>query len=151
MMSLTREATLLSIKVSQLGFLSLLLGGLVGCNQLASIAVPALYKTTPIANLQQHQGGTVYLEGKVGDRAPLLGSGAYQLQDASGQIWIVTSRRLPAVGDSVLIEGQVNYKRIPVGEQDLGELYVIEVQQLQFEPADELLPTDELFFPHKSQ
>lgn len=155
MIALTREAILpLSVKISHFSLLSLLLGGLLGCDRLASsLAFSVLTKVTPIGNLQQQQQGqTVYLEGEVGDRAPFLGSGAYQLRDETGEIWVITNGRLPATGSEVSIEGQVSYSNIPVGEQDLGELYIVQVQQLQSESGDTTpQSTDELFLPHKGQ
>ena len=147
---------ILSKRPSQLGLFSLLLGGLLGCGQLtiSSFALPGLASVTPIEQLQQQpKQRIVYLQGKVSDRAPFVGSGAYQLQDSTGTIWVFSEQSLPQPGTEILIKGQLNYASIPVGEQDLGEVYVIQLQQEQ-EPNQAkppAKPVDDLFLPHKSQ
>ncbi len=74
---------------------------------------------------------TVYLQGTVSDRAPLLSGHAYQLQDGSGRIWVITTRELPDLGEERLIQGTVRYQSIPVSGQELGERFVEETQVLQ--------------------
>lgn len=72
----------------------------------------------------------IYLEGKVTTIAPFLTGGAYQLQDATGKIWVVTNQTLPSVGDEVAIAGEVKFQSIPISGQDIGEAYVQEQEQL---------------------
>lgn len=78
---------------------------------------------------------TVYLQGKVSDRAPFLSGHAYRLQDDSGQIWVITTSELPEIGEERLIQGTVRYQSIPVSGQELGERFVEETQVLQRSPA----------------
>lgn len=108
----------------------------LGCSSLNYLGValsnPPL---TPISQLQQSQPeATVYLQGKVSNLAPFLDSGAYQLQDETGRIWVLTEQKLPFQGQKIAIEGQVTYQPIPVEGKDLGELYVLEVKQLDSQP-----------------
>ncbi|WP_309236487.1 hypothetical protein [Microcoleus sp. FACHB-672] len=114
----------------QLGTLTLLLGGLISCGQLAKIG--ANVNITNIRDLQQNRTAysTVYLKGRVENQAPFLGTGAYEVRDATGSIWVITTKALPNKGDEVLIKGEVQYKSIPVGGQDLGEVYLTEVEKL---------------------
>lgn len=146
----------LNVRVFQLGLLPLLLGGLIGCNQLANsgFAFPGRgnLPLTQIGELQQQQNGDsiVYLKGKVGRGAPFLGSGAYQLQDPTGTVWVLTDESLPSQGDEVLIKGQVEYQSIPFGEQELGEFYLVELEQLERQAKPPAKPVDDLFLPHKS-
>lgn len=88
---------------------------------------------TKISEIQQKKEGftTVYLQGKVGIRAPFLKAGAYKLQDATGEIWVITNQTVPNVGDEVVIKGQLQFQAIPVSGQELGEVYVQEEQQLE--------------------
>jgi uncharacterized protein YdeI (BOF family) len=72
----------------------------------------------------------VYLQGQVTNRAPLLGSGAYQLKDTTGTIWVFTNQTLPNVGDQVSIKGKLQFQSIPIGVQELGEVYVQQEQLL---------------------
>ncbi len=107
-------------------------GGVIGCSNSGLLGLGG--NVTKIGNIQQNQNNTdatVYLQGEVTTRAPFLGSGAYKLKDASGTIWVIANQTLPNVGDEVLIKGQVQFQSIPVGGQELGEVYVQEEQQLK--------------------
>jgi hypothetical protein len=125
----------LNSKIFRIGMLPFLVGGLVSCKLLANLgfAFPDQSNAlTPIAELKNHQntGSTVYLQGKVSHQAPFLGSGAYQIQDNTGKIWVITYQQLPQLGKEVLIEGQIEYESIPIDGQEMGELYILEVKQL---------------------
>ncbi|NEO46704.1 MAG: DNA-binding protein, partial [Moorea sp. SIO4A3] len=55
---------------------------------------------------------------------------------------------LPNIGDQVLIQGKPQFQSIPIAGQDLGELFIQELEQLQrqvYQPKSPLLPapTDE--------
>ncbi|HIK28757.1 MAG: hypothetical protein N3E45_12860 [Oscillatoriaceae bacterium SKW80] len=117
--------------ILRLGMAILLLGGLYSCGSMAILFgdVPV----TPISELQQARDAntTVYLKGTVGSLAPFLEGGAYQLQDATGSIWVVTDGALPAQGDIVKIKGNVTYQSIPIAGKELGEIYIKEIEQLQ--------------------
>lgn len=78
---------------------------------------------------------TVYLQGKVAHRVPLLESQMYQLQDASGRIWVLTDQKDLQLDDKVLIKGNVRYQSIPLVGKDFGEVYVQEQQQLEHTSA----------------
>lgn len=115
-------------------FLVLLGGGLVSCSNVAQIGNSAINigdragNVTKIGDLKPKQNAStqVYLQGKVIDQAPFLKAGAYQIQDATGKIWIVTNQTLPNVGDTIVIKGKLEFKSIPLGGQELGEVYVEE-------------------------
>ncbi|HEY9604742.1 MAG TPA: hypothetical protein V6C85_24270 [Allocoleopsis sp.] len=102
-------------------------GGLVSCSLL-----PLSGNVMKIGDLQKRQKteDRVYLQGQVTNRAPFLTNGAYRLQDSSGAIWVIADQNLPNVGDEVTIEGQLHYQSIPIGGQDLGEVYVLEQKQI---------------------
>lgn len=122
-------------RVLALACLSLLLGGLTAGAQMALFGASG---GTDIGEIQQKRdvNSTVYLQGKVEKRAPFLGAGgAYQLQDATGSVWVITNKTLPNQGDEVSIKGSVNYESIPVAGLELGEVYIKEQEQLQRKPA----------------
>jgi predicted small lipoprotein YifL len=110
--------------------LPFLLSGILGCGQLINLELPSS-DTVAIGQLpQQHQQQeTVQVRGKVKKVVPLVGSGAYQLEDETGAIWVVTPETLPQIGDEIIIEGTLNYQSIPIGEKDLGEFYVREIKK----------------------
>jgi hypothetical protein len=74
----------------------------------------------------------VTLRGKVQAIAPLVGSSAYQLQDASGSIWVLTNNpNALKVGDVILMKGQTRYEVILIAGQDQGEIYIQEQEILE--------------------
>lgn len=107
-------------------------GGLVSCSLL-----PLSGNVIKIGDIQKRQktDDRVYLQGQVTNRAPFLTNGAYRLQDSSGAIWVIADRILPNVGDELTIEGQLQYQSIPIGGQDLGEVYVLEEKQIGRKPG----------------
>jgi hypothetical protein len=114
---------------------SLLWGiGLIGCSSTGNLHVAlSTPDLTPINEIQQRadKSNVVYLKGNVGDRAPFLGSGAYQLQDQTGTIWIVTQKPLPSKGDEMSIKGEIQSQSIAIGQQQAQELYIVELEQLE--------------------
>ncbi|MEM7759813.1 MAG: hypothetical protein AAF298_17040 [Cyanobacteria bacterium P01_A01_bin.40] len=79
---------------------------------------------------------TVYLAGKVVQIAPFVEHAAYQIEDATGKIWVVTTQVPPQVGESINLKGQIKYQSLPFAEQELGELYLVELEQVAI-PANE--------------
>jgi hypothetical protein len=117
-----------------------MLGGLLGCSNQALSTVKAADVTsiqqgsdpTKIEQIQQApRGSTVYLRGKVLHLAPLLGTIAYELQDASGHIWVTAPAPFPTVGEEVLIRGILRYQTIRLGNQEQGSIYIEQQEQMQ--------------------
>lgn len=105
----------------------------MGCMQFSSseITFPSEknLSLTSISEINRQQiKEKVYLKGQVEATAPLLKRGAYKLEDEKGSIWIVTTQKLPQLGDILLIEGRVEYRDIPLGETNQEERYVQELQ-----------------------
>lgn len=95
---------------------------LVSCGHVRS----QQYELTAIADLEPAQA-TVFLQGTVGAQVPFVGSGAYALEDGTGQVWIITGRRLPARGSEVTLQGEIQFRSIPMDNEEFGELYVMEL------------------------
>jgi hypothetical protein len=110
--------------VGRLHLFSLALAlGLTGCG------------TSTVKQIQDHPhrnwfNSTVYLRGQVSDRVPLLDAQVYQLEDATGKIWVLTDKATPKKGDAVYIKGIVKFEAIPVEGQEFGEAYIEEQAQL---------------------
>ena len=123
------------------GSLSLVLAsGFFSCGNLPMSQLNLGFNLASIGDIQQKRqvDGEVYLRGKVENRAPFVGNAAYQLQDGTGTIWVLTNQALPQLGDEVLLKGEVRYKSITLKElagKDLGEVYVEEMEQLKRTPA----------------
>jgi hypothetical protein len=118
-------------------------GGLVGCSKSAPLGMHGLtisqfgVNVTKINELPQNPNATatVYIQGQVADHAPFLAAGAYEVQDATGTIWVLTNKTVPSVGDQVLIKGQVQFQSIPLAGKEFGEVYVQEQEQLKRKPG----------------
>ncbi|MEG4628631.1 DNA-binding protein [Microcoleus sp. AR_TQ3_B6] len=123
------------------GSLSLVLAsGFFSCGNLPMSQLNLGFNVASIGDIQKKRqvDGEVYLRGKVENRAPFVGNAAYQLQDGTGAIWVLTNQALPQLGDEVLLKGEVRYKSITLKElagKDLGEVYVEEMEQLKRTPA----------------
>ena len=105
--------------------------GLLGCSlpsqwgiALSNSPINAITKIGQ-ANTQK----TIQIQGKVITTAPLIDQGAYQLSDETGTIWVLTNQTLPDKGEEIIVRGQLQYQSIPVGRQDLGEFYLVELNQ----------------------
>jgi hypothetical protein len=138
--ALSRRQRPPSLMIYLLPLYVLLFGiGLVGCSNSIPIGFTGFnigslgINFTKIRDIPQNPDAdaTAYLQGQVISRAPLMGSGAYKLKDATGTIWVFTNQTLPNLGDQVLIKGQLRFQSIPISGQELGEVYVQEQQQLE--------------------
>jgi hypothetical protein len=118
-----------------------------------ALADPAI---TDIGKVNPESGeSNIYLKGKVTAHAPLLSGGAYQLEDKTGKVWVLTNEKLPQQGTEIAIEGRVKYQDISIGQQNMGELYIVQVQQIDRTSTPEPsvtptpIPQDDLFLPHR--
>jgi len=101
-----------------------------------------------VQQVQGLRGQSVVLRGRVGDRAPLIGGQVYQLQDATGSVWVVSPNTSQQAGEAVKIRGIVQFEPIPpeiLGQPaeapataqpraESGEIY-LEEQWMQLEAA----------------
>jgi hypothetical protein len=102
-----------------------LLTGLTGCRMVSTVQQ---VQENPQRNWFT---ATVYLQGTVGDRAPLLEAQLYELQDSTGKIWVLSRAKPLPSGKQVLIKGQVRYQAIEIGGQNFGDVYIEEEEQLE--------------------
>lgn len=117
--------------------LGLMLAGLYSCSNLAESVGLNVSNIGEISKTQT-MDANIYLKGKVEDRAPFLGTGAYQLQDSTGSIWVLTKLPVPLPGEQMLIQGTVRYQQIQLKElagKELGGVYVEELQRLERTPS----------------
>jgi hypothetical protein len=109
-----------SVRLRQISLGVTLLVTLVGCRS------PLI---TPKEISSQKVGKTVYLTGKVGHLAPFLGNGAYQVEDGTGKIWVVTAQTLPQVNQQINLKGKIEYQSLPFADQELGDFYLVELER----------------------
>jgi hypothetical protein len=77
---------------------------------------------------------TVYLQGTVGDRVPLLSGQVYQLKDDTGEVWVLSDHKTLTSGAKVRIKGRVYLEKIEAEGMDLSEAYV---RELEVSPVEE--------------
>lgn len=125
-----KRVTLASISV-------FLIGGLFGCQNLAQ-SVGVNVNTISEVKEKSAIDTTVTIQGKVQNRSPFLGMGAYQLQDNTGQILVLTKKTIPPLGKELVIKGVIRSQKIMLKElpgKDLGEVYIEEQEILTEDTA----------------
>ena len=120
-------------KISALAIYSLLGFGLVSCGGLSPYTMNGidLVAGVNVVNIRdltykQNKEATVYLRGKVRRQVPLVDWRVYQLQDATGSIWILSKKTNLRPQEQVLIKGKVRHQSIPIAGKDFGEVYLEE-------------------------
>jgi hypothetical protein len=110
--------------------------GLAGCNPLGTMPTMLTGKDAigAIAAGEQLAGDTVVVRGQVNARAPLVDAQLYQLQDASGEIWVLSTDTTVQLGDQLTIRGQVAYAQVETPGASPGQLYLQELEQLERSP-----------------
>lgn len=73
--------------------------GLMGCRETTIARI--------LAEPNRYHDDEVGLKGDVIRSASLLGRGAYQLDDGTGTIWVVSSKGVPREGARVAVRGKV--------------------------------------------
>ncbi len=105
----------------------ILLSSLIGCK-------PPQISVEQISD--RKVGKTIYLKGKVVHLAPFVDNSAYQIEDPTGRAWVVTTEKPPKLGQKISIKGKIEYQSLPFAEQELGDFYLVELEQLDFAIAD---------------
>ncbi|MDR9402549.1 MAG: DNA-binding protein [Halothece sp. Uz-M2-17] len=107
---------------------------LVGSLVFSLLSLASCQSTSPeviaIAALDSKIEASVYVQGTVRDRAPLLNQTAYQLQDNTGKIWVITNNLAPESGQTITIQAKIKSKSMVLHQQRAQELYLQEVQRL---------------------
>ena len=124
-------------KIQAIQLSVLLLVSVVGCSPLpqSGAGMLSLRPNVDVTNIQALQqqrelDRIVHIQGNVVRQVPLMQKQAYKIQDQTGSIWIVTQKDAPKSGKAVLVKGKVRYQQIPIGSQDLGEIYIEEQTKL---------------------
>lgn len=109
-------------KLKYSGLWWIILSSLISCQ------VPS---TTIQEISSQKTGRAINLTGKVIHIAPFVANSAYQLEDHTGKVWVVTEKNLPQLGQQINIKGKIEYQSLPFAEQELGDFYIVELEQLE--------------------
>ncbi|MFM7408387.1 MAG: hypothetical protein ACKO3K_17465 [Cuspidothrix sp.] len=119
-------------KIFTVGLSCILITGLYACGQEGKSGINLQNLTigtnvTPIQKITpKNKDTTVYIQGKVEKTAPLVKQKAYQINDSTGKIWVITNQRNFQIGEQVVLKGNVQYQSIPLAGQEYGEIYLEE-------------------------
>ncbi|WP_341528924.1 hypothetical protein WKK05_06255 [Nostoc sp. UHCC 0302] len=83
---------------------------------------------TPIREIKPKQNNqtVVYIQGKVEKQAPLVKRWAYQINDSTGKIWVITNQSGLKEGSQMVVKGKIRYQSIPLAGKEFGEVYLEE-------------------------
>jgi len=122
-----------SIVPYRLGLTFFLVVGLCSCGSLTPSGLNESNlkigtNVTPIREIKPEQDNQaiVYIQGKVEKQAPLIKQWAYEINDSTGKIWVVTNQKNLGERSQVVIKGKVRYRSIPLAGKELGEVYLEE-------------------------
>jgi hypothetical protein len=89
-----------------LGVVTIILGFLLAaCNQYERLSGESIRKV--LENPRNYEGKIITLSGTVADATSLLLIKAFVLEDATGQLYVITDRILPKKGDRLRVRGEV--------------------------------------------
>jgi hypothetical protein len=132
-MQQTKKFHLCSMIPYRQGIALLLVAGLCSCSSFTTpnLKVGNLSIGSNVTLIQEikpetDQESIVYVQGKVEKQVPLIKQWAYQINDSTGTIWVITDQPNLKEGEQVVIEGKVRYKSIPLADQEFGEVYIEE-------------------------
>ncbi len=118
---------------SRLGLVALCLSAIVGCstspnlpaasNNVFSALEPG--ERVKIKEVGSKRDRIVQIQGKINAQAPLMGGQrAYEVQDETGSVWVVTQRAIPPTGSPVMVQGKVRLEKIDLAGQDQSTVYI---------------------------
>ncbi|MBD1859014.1 MULTISPECIES: hypothetical protein [Leptolyngbya] len=75
--------------------------------------------------VSQKRDRVVQVQGQIKAQAPLMGGQrAYEVQDETGSVWVVSDRTVPATGSRVSVQGRVKFQKIEIGGKDQSSVYI---------------------------
>lgn len=108
------------------------LGGIAIALTLSSCNLQSHQNPLTIAQvLEKRDGKRVFIAGEVIRTVPLVKNGAYQVQDPTEQLWVLTTQQLPKKGSKISILGKVVSQELPFSE---NQLYIQEIETQPFVP-----------------
>ncbi|MUG91101.1 hypothetical protein F7734_00725 [Scytonema sp. UIC 10036] len=113
----------------RLGLTVLLLTGVFSCTNLSRYGWNTIgANITPIQEIkpQKEDDATVYIQGKVEKRVSLLKRLAYQINDSTGKVWVISNETGIKEGDKVVFKGKIRYQSILIAGKEYGEVYLEE-------------------------
>jgi hypothetical protein len=118
------------LRILTLGIIPVLLYGILGLTNTINLrGFSSDIRQVSQKQEESEKNKTITINGIVKKIVPLVGSIAYQVEDNTGTIWVVSENKPPEIGAKIVIKGIRQYQSIPIGEEELGEYYVIETNK----------------------
>ena len=94
---------------------------------LGTIALTSCAPTVSTSTIQtQPADQSVQVKGKVITVAPMIKQVAYEVQDSSGSIWVMSQKQPPKLDSEISTTGKVKFESIQVEGQEIAERYILE-------------------------
>ncbi|AUC60408.1 hypothetical protein AA637_04160 [Cyanobacterium sp. HL-69] len=93
-------------------------GGFAGENQV---------NIETISTLEQDNDVEVKVKGTVKNVIPLVNGYAYEIEDNTGSIWVMTTGEKPEIGQKITSQAMVKREEIIIGEEDMSSFYLKEI------------------------
>ncbi len=125
----------ITTKIIQIFLTIILLWGGFGCDSFLGLGIASsnIVSLSELQQLQINEDESIYIQGKVIKTVPLLESSAYQVQDATDTLWVITQGKPPSMDQNLTIKGKLKYQSIPINQQELGEYYLVEEEIVKTE------------------
>ena len=121
-----------NVKIAYVAIIVSLNINLISCNSPTSSNLLESKATIPInAIADSPKTESIYIKGQVIKVVPLLGNNAYQIQDDTGKIWVITTGSLPSIGQNILIMCNIESQSLSFINQELDELYLVEIEKIE--------------------
>jgi hypothetical protein len=122
-------------KIIQIFLTIILLWGGFGCDNFLGLGIASsnIVSLSELQQLEISEDDSIYIQGKVVKTVPLLESNAYQIQDNTDTVWVITQGKSPSIDQNLTIKGKLKYQSIPINQQELGEFYLVEEEIVKTE------------------
>ncbi|AFZ46305.1 hypothetical protein Cyast_0325 [Cyanobacterium stanieri PCC 7202] len=112
------RSILMAIALTTTGCGYLIHGGFAGENQVT---------IEEIKTSADSENKSVKIEGNVTQVIPLVNGYAFEIEDNTGSIWVMTTGEKPEVGQKISTQATVNREEIMIAEQDMSSFYLQEI------------------------
>jgi hypothetical protein len=99
--------TVMTLMMRKRLLVRLVAGAILAASALVSAACASMTINKVLADPSRYRNREVRLSGAVVDSYSLAGRGAYRIDDATGQLWVVSDRGTPRKGARVMVKGTI--------------------------------------------
>lgn len=127
------RSVLMAIALTTTGCGYLIHGGFAGENQVT---------IEEIKTSADSENKSVNVEGNVTQVIPLVNGFAFEIEDNTGTIWVMTTGEKPEVGQRISTQATVNREEIMIAEQDMSSVYLQQIVEQEEDVSEEEIDDD---------